>query len=155
MTKEELEKDPEMMEIYNNMKDDRVGGRQSISKTEGDERFEDPLAYKFDVGELFGDLVMAEYIDESEDAVEVNGIYIPTAMSARRHNWRTAVVRKLAPDAPKSLKPGDIIRFHDDKGIPMMEGSHKYIFLNAARIFCTMIPREAPREKAAKANNGK
>lgn len=141
MTPQEIQNDPEVKEMLEKMKEDKVGGKQAIGLHEGDERFSDPLAYKFDVGELFGDLVMAEYVDENEDAVEVNGIYIPTAMSAKRHNWRTAIVRKVAPDAPKSLKPGDIIRFHDDKGIPMMEGTHKYIFLNAARIFCTMIPK--------------
>ena len=141
MTPQEIQNDPEVKEMLAKMSEDRVGGQQQIGLHEGDERFEDPLAYKFEVGELFGDLVMAEYVDENEDAIEVNGIYIPTAMSAKRHNRRTALVRKVAPDAPKTLKPGDIIRFHDDKGIPMMEGTHKYIFLNAARIFCTMIPK--------------
>lgn len=144
MTPEQME-DPEFIRMMNDMKDDRVGGKAAIPLHEGDHRFEDPLAYKYEVGELFGDLVMAEYLDENEDAVEINGILVPTAMSARRHNWRTAVVRKRAPDAPESLKPGTIIRFHDDKGIPMMEGTHKYIFLNAARIFCTMIPKETAK----------
>ena len=133
--------DPEFVRMMNDMGDDRVGGKAAIPLHEGEERFEDPLAHKYDVGELFGDLVMAEYLDENEEEVEVNGILIPTAVTARRHNWRTAVVRKVAPDAPKNLVPGAIIRFHDDKGIPMMEGKHKYIFLNAARIFCTMVPK--------------
>lgn len=144
MTPQEIQNDPEVKEMLAKMSEDKVGGEQQIGVHEGDSRFEDPLAYKFDVGELFGDLVMAEYIDENEDTVEINGILIPTGMSAKRHNWRTAVVRKTAPDAPKSLTPGTIIRFHDDKGIPMMEGTHKYIFLNSARIFCTMVPKNQP-----------
>ena len=148
MTKEELEKDPEMMEIYNHMKEDRVGGKPAIGLHEGDSRFSDPLAYKFEVGDLFGDLVMAEYVDEDDDAIEVNGVFVPTAISSKRHNWRTAIVRKVAPDAPKNLQPGDYIRFHDDKGIPMMEGTHKYIFLNAARIFCKMVPIEGSGEES-------
>ena len=142
MTPEEMN-DPEFQKMMDDMKDDRVGGAPPIPLHEGDSRFEDPLAGQYDVGELFVDLVMAEYLDENEDVVVQNGIVIPTGMSMRRHNWRTAIVRKAAPDAPKSLVPGTIIRFHDDKGIPMMEGKHKYIFLNAARIFCTMVPKSA------------
>ena len=59
MTPQEIQNDPEVKEMLAKMGEDRVGGQQQIGLHEGDERFEDQLASKFEVGELFGDLVMA------------------------------------------------------------------------------------------------
>ena len=136
MTKEELG-DPSVIDMLNKMSEDRTGGKPPIDLAEINNQYADPIDSRFEIDQMMNDLVMAEYVDETEGEVIRGGIYIKTDMSHTRA-WRTAIVRKVGPNVPDTIKPGCYIRFPSDKGIPSIQGKHKYIFLNAERIFCTM-----------------
>lgn len=136
MTKEELN-DPTIVDMLNKMAEDRTGGKPQIDLSEMDAQYTDPIDNKFEIDQMMNDLIMAEYVDESEGDLMRGGIYIKPEMTHARA-WRTALVRKAGPNVPDSIKPGVYIRFPSDKGIPSIQGKKKYIFLNAERVFCTM-----------------
>lgn len=137
MTKEEL-RDPELIKMLDDMADDRVGGKPVIDLNEADVAYQDPIDSRFEIDEMMNDLIMAEYADETDGGEIVrDGIILKSEMT-RARAWRTAIVRKVGPDVPKSITPGKYIRFPSDKGIPSIQGKKKYIFLNADRVFCTM-----------------
>ena len=141
MTKEELNS-PEISKMLNDMATDQVGGRPPIDLSEADHGSEDPIDSRFEIDQMMNDLILAEYVDEDEDGdVMRDGIYIKTNMSGARA-WRTAIVRKIGSKVEPPIKVGCYIRFPSDKGIPSVQGKHKYIFLNADRIFCTMTLKE-------------
>lgn len=137
MTKEDL-KDPAIIKMLEDMAEDRVGGKPPIDLNEINVGYTDPIDSRFEIDEMMNDLIMAEYVDESETGEVVrDGIYIKTDMTHARA-WRTAIVRKVGPKVPEQIKPGIYIRFPSDKGLPSIQGKRKYIFLNAERVFCTM-----------------
>lgn len=92
---------------------------------------------EYEIDEVLGDIIMAEYIDENKKG-EVNrgGIWIKEDLGTRV--WRTARVIKCGPQVSDQIKPGSIIQFPSDKGIKQIHNGQKYIFLNAERIFCTV-----------------
>lgn len=143
MTKSDLRKKlvaerPEMesaVDALNDMETDRVGGRTEINLDE--KVYEDPVCEGFEFDEMLNDIILAEYVDETEDAVSRGGIYLPQNVSETKA-WRTARVHKVGPKVPSQIKVGTYIRFPADKGLPTIRGSKKYIFLNSDRVFCTM-----------------
>ena len=138
MTKEEIESMPEVQRAMADMKVDQVGGKPVLDMD--DTQYEDPMCAEYDIGEMMNDLILAEYIDENNGQVIRGGIYMPTNISETKA-WRTAKVLKTGPNAPSNIKEGTIIRFPSDKGIPSISGKKKMIFLNAERIFCTLVPK--------------
>ena len=98
------------------------------------------LGYK--LNKVLDDILLAQYIDLSEDGKSVirNGIHIP--LSQVQKTWRLARVILCGPLC-KYAEPGDIICFPDDKGIKVsnisvkgIEGSARdCLFLNEQRIF--------------------
>ena len=121
MTKEDL-KDPAIIKMLEDMADDRVGGKPPIDLNEINVGYTDPIDNRFEIDEMLNDLIMAEYVDESEDGEVVRGgIYIKTDMTHARA-WRTAIVRKVGPKVPGQIKPGVYIRFPSDKGLPSIQG---------------------------------
>tara|TARA_Y100001972_G_C7564537_1_gene283480 strand:+ start:279 stop:761 length:483 start_codon:yes stop_codon:yes gene_type:complete len=70
----------------------------------------------YSLSRVMDDIVLAQYVDLSEDGqtIERNGIYIP--LSQVEKTWRIAKVL-LAGPACKYCGPGDIVCFPDDKGV--------------------------------------
>jgi len=85
---------------------------------------------------VLGDILMCIVADEGVDG-EVNrgGIIVNTDITQKV--WRVAKVVKKGPDCSGVVKEGDHVMYPSDKGIPMVQLGHKYIFLNEQRIFCT------------------
>lgn len=74
------------------------------------------LAKGFYVSELYQDIILAEYIDNSGGFVqdEETGLY--GAEEAGEQKWRKAIVRKVG-HLVKATKVGDYIIFPNDKGL--------------------------------------
>ncbi len=97
----------------------------------------------YDIDELLGDIIMAEYVDENNQGEVLRG-FIYVKEEAGTKLWRTAKVIKVGPQTPKQIQVGTFIRFPSDKGIKMIAmDKTKFIFLNAERIFCTVKPKIA------------
>lgn len=137
MTKEELN-DPEIIRMLDDMNTDRVGAKPPIDLSEATAAYADPIDSRFEIDQMMNDLIMAEYVDETEEGDVVRGGILIKANMTHARAWRTAIVRKVGPKVPEQIRPGAYIRFPSDKGLPSIQGKHKYIFLNADRIFCTM-----------------
>jgi len=97
--------------------------------------------HDFDLCELFDDLILAEYLDQSEDGETImrDGVLVPTNAVTRA--WRIGRVI-LAGRGCKNVKAGDEIMFPHDKGIPIKSitvkghGELRFgIFLNEERLF--------------------
>ena len=137
MTKEDL-RDPEIIKMLDDMNTDRVGAKPPIDLNEMNVAYQDPVDSRFEIDQMMNDLIMAEYVDETEEGDVVRGGILIKAEMTHARAWRTAKVLKVGPKVPPEIAPGMYIRFPADKGIPSIQGKHKYIFLNTERVFCTM-----------------
>jgi len=133
--KQLLKEHPEMAEMAADLDADKVGGKPTIDLDDG--AYEDPMSDTFEIDQMMNDLILAEYVDEKDGELKRGGIYLPNAVSTTKA-WRTAKVVKVGPKAPSAIQPGTYIRFPSDRGLPTIQGKHKYIFLNADRVFCTL-----------------
>jgi hypothetical protein len=104
--------------------------------------------HDFDLCELFDDLILAEYLDQSDDGETImrDGVLVPTNAVTRA--WRIGRVI-LAGRKCDNVKPGDQIMFPHDKGIPVKgitvegHGELKHgIFLNEERLFGVVKAKE-------------
>jgi hypothetical protein len=101
----------------------------------------------YDLCNLFDDLILAEYADESLDGdVMRGGIVVPSNTIHRA--WRIGKVI-LAGTGCKNVKTGDHIIFPHDKGVPIsgitIDGHGELahgIFLNEERLFGVCKPRD-------------
>ncbi len=95
-----------------------------------------PLPEDYEVTELLGDVIMAEYADVAEDGKSVvrNGIILPNGVADKKA-WRVGKVLLVGPTA-KQVKVGQHVIFPGDKGIMGIQKAGKtVIFLNEERIF--------------------
>lgn len=95
-----------------------------------------PLPEDYDVVELLGDVIMAEYADLAEDGKSLirNGIILPTGVVDKKA-WRIGKVLLVGPEA-RQVKKGQNIIFPGDKGIiGIQKGGKTVIFLDEKRIF--------------------
>ena len=96
----------------------------------------------YKLSKVMDDIVLAQYVDLSNDGRSVirNGIHIP--LSQVRRTWRLAKVILIGPLC-KYTTPGDVVCFPDDKGIKVdnlrvVGYDHSLrdcIFLNEQRFF--------------------
>ena len=70
----------------------------------------------YKLSKVMDDIVLAQYVDLSNDGRSVvrNGIHIP--LSQVKRTWRLAKVVLVGPQC-KFTTPGDVVCFPDDKGI--------------------------------------
>ena len=95
-----------------------------------------PLPEDFEVTELLGDVIMAEYADVATDGKSLirNGIILPNEVVDKKA-WRVGKVLLVGPNA-KQVKVGHHVIFPGDKGIiGIQKGGKTVIFLNEERIF--------------------
>jgi co-chaperonin GroES (HSP10) len=95
-----------------------------------------PLPEDYEVTELLGDVVMAEYADVAPDGKSLvrGGIILPSEVVDKKA-WRVGKVLLVGPSA-KQVKKGQHIIFPGDKGIVgIQKGGRMVIFLNEERIF--------------------
>lgn len=124
----------------NNIHNDNVKGYaplnldecQSLTGTSNDD---------YETDKVMGDIVKIEYIDENEKG-EVNrgGIWVNLDMGTKL--WRVGKIVKRGSQAPAELQEGVLVRFPSDRGIPCVSNGKKYIYLNAERIFETVVPKK-------------
>ena len=94
----------------------------------------------FELSFIFDDILLVEYIDESEDGdIQRNGIFVPT--NAITKAWRKAKVILAGPKA-KYAQEDDIVIFPHNLGVTIsnmdIAGKGKVkkgVFLNEDRIF--------------------
>ena len=106
------------------------------SHSEGDIGLSDDFELSF----IFDDILLVEYIDESEDGdIQRNGIFVPTNAITRA--WRKAKVILAGPKA-KYAQEDDIVIFPHNLGVTIsnmdIAGKGKVkkgVFLNEDRIF--------------------
>lgn len=95
-----------------------------------------PLPEDYEITELLGDIIMAEYADVAEDGMSLirNGIVLPQSVVEQKA-WRVGKVTLVGPDV-KQVKIGQNIIFPGDKGlIGLTRNGKTAIFLNEQRIF--------------------
>jgi hypothetical protein len=101
----------------------------------------------FDICTLFDDLLLAEYVDETDDGncISRGGIVVPKSSVYKA--WRLAKVILVGNNC-SNVKTDDIIIFPHDKGIPVknitVDGHGKVnrgIFLNEERLFGIVKPK--------------
>jgi co-chaperonin GroES (HSP10) len=95
-----------------------------------------PLPEDYEITELLGDILMAEYADVAPDGKSIvrNGIILPSDVVDRRA-WRIGKVLLVGPDA-RQVKVGQHIIFPGDKGlVGIQRGGKTVIFLDEKRIF--------------------
>lgn len=106
------------------------------SHSSGDFGMED-----FILSQVYGDIILVEFIDLSEDGdlIKRGSIFIPT--NAVTKAWRKAKVILVGTEV-KNTKPGDIVMFPNDKGVTIsgmeIKGHGKIkngMFLNEQRLF--------------------
>ena len=66
MTKEDL-RDPEIIKMLDDMNTDRVGAKPPIDLNEMNVAYQDPVDNRFEIDQMMNDLIMAEYVDETEE----------------------------------------------------------------------------------------
>ena len=103
----------------------------------------------FDLCTLFDDLLLATYVDETEDGncIERGGIIVPKNSVYRA--WRVGKVI-MAGKKCENVKVDDYIIFPSDKGVPVknitIEGHGDIsngVFLNEERLFGVCKPKES------------
>lgn len=102
-----------------------------------------PLPEDYDVVELLGDVIMAEYADVAEDGKSLvrNGIILPSEVVDQKA-WRVGKVLLVGPET-KQVKKGHHIIFPGDKGIIGIQKNNKtVIFLDEKRIFGICAPQK-------------
>lgn len=110
--------------------------------SEGDFGIED-----FELTQVFDDILLVEYIDETEEGeIMRNGIVLPA--NAINKAWRKAKVVLIGPNVKYTSK-GDIVIFPNNLGISVsnidVEGRGKIkggIFLNEDRVFGICKPKD-------------
>jgi hypothetical protein len=98
------------------------------------------LTDDFELSAIFDDILLVEYIDETEEGeIERNGIVVPTNAITRA--WRKAKILLAGPKVV-TAKVGDIVIFPNNLGVTVanidVEGIGKVkkgIFLNEDRLF--------------------
>ena len=105
-------------------------------KDKGDFGLED-----YDLNFIFDDILLVEYVDETDQGDEVirNGIIVPT--NALTKAWRKGKIILAGPDT-KYAKEGDIVIFPNNMGVSISNVNvtgkgkvEKGIFLNEERMF--------------------
>lgn len=108
----------------------------------------------YSLSRVMDDIVLAQYVDLSEDGttIERNGIYIP--LSQVQKTWRLAKVILSGPLC-KFSSPGDIVCFPDDKGVKVdninvaghAEPLRNCLFLSETRFFgvCDTVDQDDSR----------
>jgi cellobiose-specific phosphotransferase system component IIB len=96
----------------------------------------------YKLSKVMDDIVLAQYVDLSNDGRSVirNGIHIP--LSQVKRTWRLARVVLVGPQC-KYTSPGDVVCFPDDKGIKVDnlrvvgydQSLRDCLFLNEQRFF--------------------
>ncbi len=102
-----------------------------------------PLPEDYEITELLGDVVMAEYADVAEDGKSLvrNGIILPSEVVDQKA-WRVGKVLLVGPDT-RQVKVGHHIIFPGDKGIVGIQKKGKtIIFLDEKRIFGICAPEQ-------------
>jgi|TARA_R100001224_G_scaffold20068_1_gene9958 co-chaperonin GroES (HSP10) len=101
----------------------------------------------YDLDFIFDDILLVEYVDETDEGDEVirNGIVVPT--NALTKAWRKGRVVLAGPDT-KHAKEGDIVIFPNNMGVTISNISvsnkgkvGKGIFLNEERMFGICKPK--------------
>ena len=96
---------------------------------------------EFILSEIYGDIILVEYIDLSGDGDSIlrNGIFVP--VNSQTKAWRKAKVVLVGADV-RNTKVGDIVMFPNDKGVTVsgmeVKGYGKLkqgMFLNEQRLF--------------------
>lgn len=95
----------------------------------------------YDLDFIFDDILLVEYVDETDEGDEVirNGIVVPT--NALTKAWRKGKIILAGPET-KYAKEGDIVIFPNNMGVSISNISvagkkkvEKGIFLNEERMF--------------------
>ena len=96
-----------------------------------------PLPQDWEIEEVLGDIIMAEYVDMTDDGdyIKRDGIMIKLEINTKV--WRVAQVIKVGPDCSDRLKVGDHIMFPQDRGLKAAKfhGNKNVVFINEPRIF--------------------
>lgn len=95
-----------------------------------------PLPEDYEIVELLGRVIMAEYADVAADGKSLirNGIILPNEVVDKKA-WRVGKVLLVGPQT-KQVKQGQTIIFPGDKGIiGIQKGGRTVIFLDEERIF--------------------
>lgn len=101
----------------------------------------------FVLSQVYGDIILVEFIDLSEDGdfIKRGSIFIQT--NAVTKAWRKAKVVLVGTDV-RNTKPGDIVMFPNDKGVTVsgmdIKGYGKVksgMFLNEQRLFGKCEPK--------------
>ena len=112
-------------------------------KDRGDFGLED-----YDLDFIFDDILLVEYVDETDEGDEVirNGIVVPT--NALTKAWRKGKIILAGPET-KYAKEGDIVIFPNNMGVTIsnitISGGktvNKAIFLNEERMFGICKPKD-------------
>lgn len=129
---------------------DQVGAKAVFRVDDaGNER----LPSDWDIEMPMHDIIMAKFVDENnEGEVFRNGLWIKQEMVQKL--WRVAEIIQTGPACRDYLKPGVLVMFPSDKGLPMVSFSgEKLIFLNEDRIFAIVSdPRKKDKGKKPKNN---
>jgi hypothetical protein len=107
-----------------------------------------PLPEDYEVVELLGDVIMAEYADVASDGKSLvrNGIILPHDVVDNKA-WRVGKVLLTGPNT-KQVKKNQYIIFPGDKGIKGIQKQGKtVIFLNEERIFGICSPNIKKQNK--------
>lgn len=115
--------------------------------------------FGYQLNALFDDVLLAQYVDLSEDGESINrnGVLIP--INTVQKAWRIGQVLLAGPNC-RTASVGSYICFPNDKGIPVSNidvdgfGIVKNgIFLNEQRIFGLCSPNETDPLNESKSNN--
>lgn len=96
------------------------------------------LPQDYEITQVLGDIIMAEFVDCNEDGSLINrgGIFVNNNIT--QNTWRVAKVLLHGAGCSKIIKKGVLVMFPNDKGIKaLIAGKSKkpVIFLNEERIF--------------------
>lgn len=95
-----------------------------------------PLPEDYEITELLGDVIMAEYVDIAADGKSLvrNGIILPQGVTDNKA-WRVGKVLLTGPQTAQ-VQAGHYVIFPGDKGIKgMQRGGKHVVFLDENRIF--------------------
>lgn len=96
----------------------------------------------YEITELLGDIIMAEYTDcdQSGQLVNRGGIFINNDIT--RNTWRVAKILLHGKGCSDIVKVGKYILFPNDRGIPhIVSGENPRVFINEERIFGICEPK--------------
>jgi hypothetical protein len=93
-----------------------------------------PDEYEFT--EVLGDIILAEYVDCSQDGqlIERDGIFVSNDVT--KNTWRVAKVLLHGKGCSDLIEVDKLIMFPNDRGIPhIVSGKAPRVFINEERIF--------------------